>query len=150
MFAALTYASTNPLQLEADYPYTAKNGKCAYNQSKAVVKTTQVSKVKAGSSSQLQAALAQATVSVAIEADTAVFQGYTGGVLNSAKCGTNLDHGVLVVGYGTENAQPYFIVKNSWSSGWGEAGYIRIADVGDGNGICGILMEPVVVKAAHV
>ena len=81
--------------------------------------------------------------SVAIEADKAVFQQYTSGILNSTACGTQLDHGVLAVGYGSENGQNYYIVKNSWNTTWGDQGYIRIANNGDGAGICGIQMAAV-------
>lgn len=84
-----------------------------------------------------------APTSVAIEADKLVFQFYTSGIMNSANCGTNLDHGVLAVGYGTDGGQDYYLVKNSWASSWGDQGYIKIANNGDGNGICGIQMEPV-------
>jgi len=80
--------------------------------------------------------------SVAIEADKFVFQFYTSGVLNSTKCGTNLDHGVLAVGYGTENGEDYYLVKNSWNTSWGDQGYIKIGRTGDGEGICGIQMDP--------
>ena len=58
------------------------------------------------------------------------FQHYTGGVLDDATaCGAELNHGMLVVGYGDDAASglPYYIVKNSWSSDWGEDGYIRMA-----------------------
>jgi cathepsin L len=85
-----------------------------------------------------------APTSIAIEADKLVFQFYTSGVLNSAKCGTNLDHGVLAVGYGTDSTgQAYYLVKNSWNTSWGDNGYIKIANIGNGDGICGIQMDPV-------
>jgi len=87
----------------------------------------------------LEAAVAQQPVSVAIEADQSVFQHYTGGVLTNDACGSNLDHGVLVVGYGVDNGQMYWKVKNSWDTVFGEDGYIRIekGKAGDG-GECGI------------
>jgi len=77
-----------------------------------------------------------APVSIAIEADQSAFQSYQSGVLTTG-CGQQLDHGVLAVGYGTENGQDYFLVKNSWGASWGLAGYIKIG-AGPSN-VCGIL-----------
>jgi C1A family cysteine protease len=82
----------------------------------------------------MKSALTQQPVSVAIEADQFAFQSYTSGVITSG-CGTNLDHGVLAVGYGTLNGQDYFLVKNSWGASWGDQGYVRIGQ----NNVCGIL-----------
>merc|ERR1719498_2302126 len=66
-------------------------------------------------------------MAVAIEAENYGFRAYTGGVIK-ANCGTNIDHAVTAVGYGTdETGQEYFIIKNSWGEGWGEKGYVRIA-----------------------
>jgi len=89
------------------------------------------------------AAIATGPVSVTVEADTAVFQHYTSGVLNSKDCGTTLDHAITAVGYGNEGGQDYYIVRNSWGPDWGDQGYIKIAtDNGIGGwfafGICGI------------
>ena len=90
------------------------------------------------------AAVAQQPVSVAVEADGSDWQFYSGGVLTDA-CGVNLDHGVLVVGYGTDVTQgDYWKVKNSWGPSWGETGYLRIGRGSkfDASGECGILMDP--------
>jgi C1A family cysteine protease len=92
----------------------------------------------------MKAALDTQPLAVSIEADKMVFQTYSSGVLNSTKCGTNLDHAVLAVGYGTENGQNYWLVKNSWNTTWGDQGYIKLAVV-DGKGICGVQMEPLTV-----
>jgi C1A family cysteine protease len=92
----------------------------------------------------LKAAVAKQPVAVAIEADTKYFQSYSGGVLTSSSCGTSLDHGVLAVGYGEENGQKYWLVKNSWGTSWGEQGYVKIgrSDSTNDAGICGIAMDP--------
>jgi hypothetical protein len=58
--------------------------------------------------------------------------------LNSAACGTSLDHAITGVGYGNKNGQNYYIVRNSWGASWGDAGYIMIAAVEGTAGICGI------------
>lgn len=92
----------------------------------------------------LKAAVAQQPVSIAIEADTVYFQSYKSGVLDSVKCGTNLDHGVLITGYGEENGLKYWLVKNSWSTSWGDEGYFKILRTESTNdpGICGVAMMP--------
>ena len=82
------------------------------------------------------AAVAKGPVSVAIEADQLKFQFYRSGVITSG-CGNKLDHGVLAVGYGNDNGQDYFIVKNSWGTVWGDKGYVKIAP-----DQCGITLQP--------
>lgn len=124
------------------YPYTAKDGTC--QKCSPIVHISSCSDVKPNDQISLKAAVAQQPVAVAIEADTRYFQSYSSGILTSSSCGTNLDHGVLIVGYGTENGQDYWIVKNSWGQSWGDKGYVKIARSSSTNdaGICGIAMDP--------
>jgi len=73
-----------------------------------------------------------------------VFGDYTGGVVTSDECGTELDHGITAVGYGVdENGMGYYICRNSWTADWGDAGHIKIGHNGQGAGICGIQQETV-------
>ncbi|CAE5963090.1 unnamed protein product [Arabidopsis arenosa] len=87
-------------------------------------------------------AVANQPVSVAIDADNPDFMTYTGGVYNGT-CGKNLSHAMTVVGYGSDSNQTKFwIVKNSYGVGWGEAGYIRMErGIKDHEGLCGIAMD---------
>jgi C1A family cysteine protease len=92
----------------------------------------------------LMAAVAQyGPISIGIDAESGDFQSYSGGVY-SASCGNQLDHGVLLVGYGTDpdTKEDYWLIKNSWGSSWGENGYIRFSrKTGGKDGECGILMD---------
>ena len=139
-YAAFEYAEKTAEELESDYTYHAVDGTCKDSQYTGQVTVQTYSNVPANSVDQLKAAIAKAPTSVTIEADQFVFQGYTGGILDSTACGTNLDHAVVAVGYGTENGQEYYLVRNSWGASWGDQGYIKIAAV-EGPGICGIQMQ---------
>jgi len=133
---AFQYIKTAPLELESNYPYTSGSGRvssCKYSKSRGVGTVSSFTDVQA-SAGQMRAALGQGPVSVAIEADQMAFQSYTSGVITSG-CGTNLDHGVLAVGYGTLDGQDFFLVKNSWGPSWGDQGYVRIGAKNQ----CGIL-----------
>jgi len=89
----------------------------------------------------MKAALAQQPLAVSIEADKRVFQTYKSGVLSGTECGTKRDHAVLAVGYGSEDGQDYWLVKNSWNTTWGDQGYVKLA-ITDGDGTCGVQMGP--------
>ena len=141
MDLAFLYTESHKLETEAAYPYTAKSGlfACKYDKTKGEVGATTYTDVPKSSSSALKAAIAKGPVSVAIEADKPVFHQYTGGIISGTSCGTSLDHGVLAVGYGSEGGKDFYIVKNSWTTSWGEKGYVRIG-IENGSGVCGIQM----------
>jgi C1A family cysteine protease len=136
---AFKYVEAKGVELESTYPYTAASGTCKYSASKTVFKNKGYSDVTVDSPTQLQAAVNKGPVSIAIEADQSAFQQYTSGIISS-NCGTNLDHGVLIVGYGSN----YWIVKNSWGTSWGMQGYVNIATgtQNSGKGVCGINSDP--------
>lgn len=107
---------------EDDYPYASGGGaepKCE-NYHKNVADVASFTDVEANNPAALVSALAKQPVSIAIEADRSAFQFYSTGVIKKGSCGTKLDHGVLLVGYGTEDGTDYWLVKNSWSKGWGD------------------------------
>jgi len=147
MDSAFEYVIHNGgLTSEANYKYTAKDGKC--DTKKAADKYTTITgytDVQAMSDTALTNAVAIGPVSVAVEADQACFQFYSSGILKDRSCGTQLDHGVLAVGY--DSKQGYWIVKNSWGASWGMDGYILI---GQGLDECGINMEPSYPTGAKV
>jgi len=138
MESALQYTADQGIELESTYPYTGEDGTCSYSASKVVFKNKGYT--AANGDAALEKAVNIGPVSVSVEADQDVFQYYTSGVLDSADCGTNLDHGVLAVGYGTTGGQGYWIVKNSWGTSWGDQGYLKIAR-STGDGICGINLD---------
>lgn len=140
--------SNGGLCTEADYPYTSgagATGEClttctpvADSQVTGFVDVAPTPQVTPATVAQMESAVAQQPVSIAIEADQSSFQFYKSGVMTSA-CGTRLDHGVLAVGYGTLNGTDYWKVKNSWGPSWGDSGYILLqkgltTQKGDGPG----------------
>eukprot|EP00249_Psilotum_nudum_P013171 c24193_g1_i1 orf=1-1041(-) len=131
------------IDTEEDYPYTGVDGRCDVNRENAHVVTIDgYEDVPENDEYALLKAAANQPISVAIEAAGRSFQFYSTGVFTGS-CGTNLDHGVTIVGYGSEGGQNYWIVKNSWGGSWGEKGYIRMLRGLSGNseGLCGINLE---------
>jgi C1A family cysteine protease len=139
---AMQYIINNKgIALESSYPYTARTGSCnTASASKIAATISGYKTVTAGSVSALATAVAQQPVSVLVDAGGADWQSYGGGVVTDAGCGTSLDHAVLAVGYNMGNSPPFWKIKNSWGTSWGESGYIRLGVV-NGNGICGVQMN---------
>lgn len=151
MGPAFNYARAHGVCTESSYPYQAKNGKCvaaSCTEGLAKGKVTgykglaPVAKIIPASYHAMMSAVAQQPVSVSIEADKDVFHLYKSGVVEGA-CGQMPDHGVLVVGYGTDPTHgDYWKIKNSWGASWGEDGYVRIKRGGSWRGECAVLNSP--------
>ena len=141
--SAFKYMINNGQCLEYAYPYVGADGKC--QKCAIYAKFSSCYDVAPKNQRVLRAAVARNPVTIAIEADTRYFQFYSSGVLtDSIQCGTNLDHAVIIVGYGTERGVDYWKVRNSWGESWGEKGYVKIERTDSTNdaGVCGLAMEP--------
>jgi len=129
-------------QGESSYRYTARKGYCKFNRGQVVATVSSFHDTSPGSESDLANALARVgPVSVAIDASANSFRRYRSGVHYSRSCSSSrLNHAVLAVGYGSESGRDYFLVKNSWGTGWGAGGYIKMIRNYYNN--CGIASKP--------
>ncbi|XP_045477247.1 procathepsin L-like isoform X1 [Harmonia axyridis] len=137
MTAAFNYVRDHGIQSEQNYPYRAIDEFCQADPSRIVARISSFVNLSSGSDSTLRQAIGSVgPISVAIDA-TANLQRYRGGIFYDTSCSSySLNHGVLAVGYGSDNGQSYFIVKNSWGFSWGEGGYFRLST--SRNNPCGI------------
>ncbi|CAK9144597.1 unnamed protein product [Ilex paraguariensis] len=144
MDLAYDFAKKNGgLTTEANYPYKAEDGNCdAQKANSPAVSIDGHEDVPVNDEDAMLKAAANQPLSVAIDAGGSDFQFYSEGVF-TGNCGTELDHGVAIIGYGTTlDGTKYWIVKNSWGPDWGEKGYIRMKrGIHDKEGQCGIAME---------
>jgi len=126
------------IDTEESYPYKATDGQCQFSNSTIGATLTSYIDIAQGSEDSLKDAVANVgPISVAIDASQKSFQFYSSGVYYDEKCSSSqLDHGVLVVGYGKEVDKDYWMVKNSWGTMWGMQGYIMMAR--NRNNTCGI------------
>ncbi|KAG6932516.1 digestive cysteine proteinase 2-like [Chelydra serpentina] len=112
-------------------PYMGQNGYCHYNQSELIAKVAGYINVDPGNVTALKAALYKhGPVAVNIDASPKSFAFYANGVYYEPACGnksTELDHAVLAVGYGVLQGESYWLIKNSWSTYWGNDGYILMS-----------------------
>merc|ERR1712119_205962 len=125
------------------YPYTAVDGHCKYNASMSAATVSGCVDIKTGSESDLQDAVSKiGPISVGIDAGHQSFQLYSEGEYYEQACSrSRLDHGVLVVGYGTDedSEKDFWEVKNSWGEVWGMKGFIKMSRNRENN--CGIATQ---------
>jgi len=129
--------SNGGLCVDGSYPYV-QPGTCEASNCTNAVVIHGYADVPSGDEKALLSAVATTVASTAIEADQAIFQFYTGGVLDDPGCGTQPDHVVTNVGWGTDAGVDYWILKNSWGTSWGLNGYVLVAR---GKNMCGVATQ---------
>jgi len=125
------------IDTEDSYPYTAEDDTCAFKANSVGAKISNWTFISKDED-QAQAYLVEHGP-LAVAVDATIWQFYITGVI-TVGCGTSLDHGVLIVGYGNETdiwgqQITYWTIKNSWGADWGYSGYVYIEK---GTGCCGV------------
>lgn len=144
MNSVFTYVrDSQGLSLSSSYPYKAVEGLCLKKIPRYGIVNNSVPfiNVKQCADAAMEAAVRLGPVSVAIDASLDSFSYYSSGIYHDPACSlSNPDHAVVIVGFGVDPVSrlPYWLVRNSWSSSWGEQGYIRMLR-GPGVNTCGIL-----------
>lgn len=131
------------LETEASYPYVAVNQHCRFNSSKIAAKIVDWATVTSDKNETLmqQWVATQGPLSVCVDAST--WSSYKGGIIMN-NCGTWIDHCVQIVGYGvSEKGIPFWNVRNSWGTDWGQDGYLQVYR---GNDTCAIAQVVTVVS----
>jgi len=129
--------SNGGIDTEDSYPYSAntqKNGvagTCAFNQATVAGTIVGCVQIPKGDETALKAAVATiGPISIAVNANSTEFLSFASSdTLDDALCSNNqeTDHAILIVGYGTDSAgKDFWIVKNSWSTSWGNGGYMNM------------------------
>jgi len=130
--------SAGGMEPEKDYPYKAEDETCRFKKNEVTVSITGWKYI---TKSKDEAAMKEAVATVAplsICVDAEPWQSYSGGIMTARQCGNQLDHCVQISGYDTSASTPYWSVRNSWGSDWGENGYIRLQY---GANTCGLADE---------
>lgn len=145
-WAAYQYIINNGgIDTEASYPYEGIDASCRYKSSGLGATVSNWTFVTTNLDEQQMASFLVSNGPIAIALNAGWLQFYVGGISDPVLCSPReLDHGVLIVGYGTGKnifgkELDYWLVKNSWGSGWGEAGYFKIKR---GSNKCGVAEVP--------
>lgn len=116
------------IALGVKYPYTAVENTCKYSEDKKGAEIKGFMAIKVGDENEMKRIIAtKGPIACSVHAGIDTFIQYKNGIYNDDECKKgDLDHSILVVGYGSENGHDYWIIKNSWGEGWGQGGYMKL------------------------
>lgn len=149
---AFNYTATGGVTLNSDYPYTSGfgiTGACKEDKINPVAQNDGYEVLPSNDYTALMTAVStKGPVAISVAAGGAGWQLYGGGVYSDSGafhpflCNFVVDHAVQLVGFGTDGDKMYWHVRNSWGSGWGESGYMRVERHGEGSEPCGMDKKP--------
>ena len=139
---ALSYLKSYRAQTLTSYPFKQYKSTCKYNYNLGIAKVSSYY-YSASTNEDYIASMLYNGGPLAININATPLQYYKGGIDNPTTCSSSVNHGVALVGYGSSNGVPYWIVKNSWGSTWGESGYFRIYR---GRKLCGMTSTVIAAK----
>jgi len=147
---AFQYLQANGSEAENAYGYTQTTDKCEYDASKVVNHCVVGQReLPSHNTAALVAAIKTQPVSISIQANQSVYQFYSEGVIaDDGKCGTQLDHAVLAIGFGNLDGQNYVLVRNSWGADWGVKGTVKLG-IKDTTCACGCVFDDSVLVKCH-
>ena len=134
---AFNYITDHGIMGDAGYRYEGYRGYCAYKKAEAKTSVKNIKCHENAAVADIKQYLNE-TGPMAIALDATDFQYYDSGILECYN--SNLDHAVLLVGYGTENGEDFWIVKNSWGQNWGEEGFVRVSQKASSNCAIGVYL----------
>ncbi|CAO3625903.1 unnamed protein product [Cunninghamella blakesleeana] len=138
----LQHALRYGLSSESEYPYRSGQSKTHYScrdtGRRMNLSSLRIVQVPARDENALANALMNGPIAITLNGENNEFYNYKGGIYNNPSCSTQINHAALLVGYGQQNGQEYWIIKNSWGPTWGENGFMKIAK---GYNRCGIVSQ---------
>ncbi len=134
-----------------DYPYTGSEDTCKKQRvRKPVASVRSWGVISPNHEKHMELALRYiGPIAVGINGGDHSFLTYSGGIFDSLRCKQGANHALLIVGYGEDADNRWWIARNSWGKGWGENGFVRVARRDGSNGlpgVCGIARSPSVVS----
>eukprot|EP00347_Sterkiella_histriomuscorum_P014682 403359950 len=137
MMNVFEYLRTWESMTEGSYPYIGKDQRCKFDLNTGVTLVEDYYFFQTYNPDDIKEFVARFPVTVGLDASSSYFRFYSSGIITTTKCGTGLNHAVLIIGYGNEGGIDYWLIKNQYGIKWGERGFAKIMRSAD-QGICGL------------